>query len=141
MKICRQKIYHSDKELRIMFGRSVKRNNYVKNFENKFAWFIGTGKGYATSSATYALYMILKKYAKGSEIILPSYTNYTIPAMIICMGLKPVFVSHEFSRTKPKVRHRDCRCPVQQGHSPDRDQQGRNQGHSPPGAGQGSQRG
>ena len=63
-------------------------------FEREFAKFIGVSDAIAVPSARMGLNLALSalQLNKGDEVILPSLTFFSIPAMIRYMGLVPVFV-------------------------------------------------
>lgn len=70
------------------------KKDYIYEFEDKFANYIGTKYAIATCSGRYALELILKSLnlKKDDEVIIPAYTFYIVPLVIKKLGLKPVFV-------------------------------------------------
>ncbi len=63
-------------------------------FEREFARYIGVSDAIAVPSARMGLNLVLSalQLNKGDEIILPSLTFFSIPAMIRYMGFVPIFV-------------------------------------------------
>jgi dTDP-4-amino-4,6-dideoxygalactose transaminase len=70
------------------------RKDYIKEFEEEFASYMGTRYSIATCSGRYALALILKslELKQGDEVIVPSYTFYVVPEIIQKLGFKVVFV-------------------------------------------------
>lgn len=68
--------------------------SFVKEFEDKFATYIGVKHAAGVSSGRIGLYLALEALGlhKGDEIIVPDYTLHSIPALIKGYGLEPVFV-------------------------------------------------
>ena len=69
----------------------------VSYFETEFAKFIGASSAIAVPSARMGLSLALSALGleKGAEILLPSLTFFSIPAMIAYMGFVPVFIDIE----------------------------------------------
>ncbi|MFH1441744.1 MAG: aminotransferase class I/II-fold pyridoxal phosphate-dependent enzyme [Candidatus Omnitrophota bacterium] len=76
----------------ILSGKAIKGQNAAL-FEQQFADYLGTKYVFAVSSGRSALRLILKtlNFPQDSEIILPAYTDESVPWAIINEGLKPVF--------------------------------------------------
>ncbi|MEM3394252.1 MAG: DegT/DnrJ/EryC1/StrS family aminotransferase [Candidatus Methanomethylicia archaeon] len=85
------------KAIKSIFNHRIYDNKIIGEFEEKFSDYIGTKYAIATSSARMALYLILKvlDIGKGSEVILPVYTDIVVPSVIAHTGAKPVFVDIE----------------------------------------------
>lgn len=66
----------------------------VSYFEREFANYIGVPEAIAVPSARMGLHVALSilPLNKGDEVILPSLTFFSIPAMLSFMGFVPVFV-------------------------------------------------
>jgi perosamine synthetase len=62
-------------------------------FERAFADYLGCDHAVFAPSGRMALWLILKAfdYPEGSEIIVPGFTYFAIPAVIQLAGLKPVY--------------------------------------------------
>lgn len=77
--------------------RRLKDGPAVDEFEKRFAKYIGAQHAVAVGSGRLGLYLILTSLSleKGSEIIAPSYTDESVPGIIIEAGLNPVFVDIE----------------------------------------------
>lgn len=77
---------------RLLFGGVPEQINSV--FEQKFARYIGVKYAISVPSGRWGLYYILKSLnlKKGDEVILPAFTYFAVPAAIVKLGLKPVFV-------------------------------------------------
>jgi perosamine synthetase len=71
--------------------------NFVKEFEEKFASFIGMKYGIAVSSGTAALHVALLSLGigPGDEVIVPSFTMGATWLAVLYTGAKPVFVDCE----------------------------------------------
>lgn len=69
----------------------------VRKFEELFAAYQGCEHAVFVPSGRVALWLILKglNYPAGSDIILPAFTFYAIPAMVKFLGLTPVFADVE----------------------------------------------
>ena len=67
---------------------------YVKEFEKKFAKFIGSKYCISTNNGTDALILCLKSRAikKGDEVITAANTFYATAGAIVACGAKPIFV-------------------------------------------------
>jgi len=72
---------------------SVQRQE-ITRFEHRFAGYIGTRHAIRVPSGRWGLYYILQglNLKEGDEVILPAFTYFAIPAVIIKLGLRPVFV-------------------------------------------------
>lgn len=70
---------------------------YVKEFEDKFACFIGTAHGVAVSNGTAALEAALFAIdiKEGDEIIMPSFTIISCAIAALRFGAKPILVDIE----------------------------------------------
>jgi len=70
---------------------------FVKEFEEKFAAFIGKKYGVAVSSGTAALEVAVGAMGlkKGDEVIMPTFTIISCPLAVISYGAIPVFVDSE----------------------------------------------
>ena len=101
IKIPRQKVNLSWKQVGIVLKALLKgrliRGKAISRFESRFAEYLNAKQAISVSSGRFALYLILKSLGlkKGDEVILPAYTYHVIPAVIIALGLKPVFVDIE----------------------------------------------
>jgi perosamine synthetase len=71
--------------------------NFVKEFEEKFATFIGMKYGVAVSSGTAALHVALLSLGvgPGDEVIVPAFTMGATWLAVLYTGAKPVFVDCE----------------------------------------------
>jgi dTDP-4-amino-4,6-dideoxygalactose transaminase len=69
----------------------------TKEFENKFAQFMGTKYAIACSNGTTAIELVLQALGinKGDEIIVPSHTAFPTIEPILQLGAKPIFVDIE----------------------------------------------
>lgn len=67
---------------------------HIKDFEMRFAEYIGVKYAVALSSGRAAQYLALRSLNldSGSEVIVPAYTFYVVPVIVKLLGLKPVFV-------------------------------------------------
>lgn len=76
----------------ILKGEEI-RNETVREFERQFSRYIGTEFAINVPSARVGLYLLLKNLGlnKDDEVILPSFTYHIVPAIIVSLGLKPVF--------------------------------------------------
>jgi len=71
--------------------------NFVKEFEEKFAAFIGMKYGIAVNSGTAALHVALLSLGigPGDEVIVPAFTMGATWLAVLYTGAKPVFVDCE----------------------------------------------
>lgn len=94
VSIARNRIDNSGGSLIDIIRNISDRKNYIHEFEDKFAKYVGTKYAIATCSGRYALELILKSLnlKKDNEVIVPAYTFYIVPLVIKKLGLKPVFV-------------------------------------------------
>lgn len=78
--------------LKILFSNIS--DHQINIFENKFAQYLGIKHAICVSSGRWGLYYILESLnlKEGDEIILPAFTYFAVPAVIVKLGLKPVFV-------------------------------------------------
>lgn len=69
-------------------------NNGVPKFEKTFRDYLGVKGTVSVPSGRVGLLLILKNLnlAPGDEVILPSFTFYAVPQMVVHLGLKPVFI-------------------------------------------------
>lgn len=84
--------------LKAFCSHKIFEGEEVSLFEKKFAEFLEAKYAIVVSSGRVALYIILKSlnFPKGSEIIVPAYTYYIVPAIIKYLGYKPIFVDIEY---------------------------------------------
>ncbi|SFG17346.1 perosamine synthetase [Halopelagius inordinatus] len=70
------------------------KGNYVEEFEDKFASFVGTEYAFATSSGTSALHLSLvaADIGPGDEVIVPDLTWIACGNVVEFCGADPVFV-------------------------------------------------
>lgn len=68
----------------------------VKEFEDKFAEFIGVKHAVAMNSCTSALFLATKALGITGEVIMPSFTFVATANAVITAGAKPVFVDVEY---------------------------------------------
>ncbi|MDD5355773.1 MAG: aminotransferase class V-fold PLP-dependent enzyme, partial [Candidatus Omnitrophica bacterium] len=63
-------------------------------FEREFARYLGVKHAIRVPSARWGLYYILKglNLKEGDEVILPAFNYFAVPAAILKLGLRPVFV-------------------------------------------------
>jgi len=71
---------------------------FVREFEEKFAQYIGKKYGIAVSSGTAALEIAVKalNIPQGSEVIVPTFTIISCLQAIVKAGLKPVLVDCDY---------------------------------------------
>lgn len=74
--------------------RKMFRGPEIGQFEAAFARFIGTKYAIAVGSARQGLYSALRtiQIHENSEVIMPTYTFFGLPVVLIACKLKPVFV-------------------------------------------------
>jgi len=77
---------------RLLFGGVLEQANTT--FEQEFARYIGVKYAIRVPSGRWGLYYILESLnlKKGDEVIIPAFTYFAVPAAIVKLGLKPVFV-------------------------------------------------
>ncbi|OGW75958.1 MAG: hypothetical protein A2Z72_04655 [Omnitrophica bacterium RBG_13_46_9] len=78
--------------LRILSGDIAGR--VILQFEDRFAQYLGVKHAVNAPSGRWALYYILKSLnlKEGDEVIIPAFTYFAVPAAIVKLGLRPVFV-------------------------------------------------
>lgn len=79
---------------KIIMKGQILRSPHIHKFEEEFARYIGTRYAVGVGSGRLGMYLILRamEFDEGSEVILPSYNFYGVPAMIVLCNLRPVFV-------------------------------------------------
>lgn len=79
--------------IRAFFSVKAERHAFAGQFEKRFADFIGVRYAMAFPSvrAGMALFFECGCFAKGDEIILPSFNYHVVPAVLAHKGLKPIF--------------------------------------------------
>ncbi|MEW6295027.1 MAG: DegT/DnrJ/EryC1/StrS family aminotransferase [Candidatus Diapherotrites archaeon] len=80
----------------ILSGKTIEGPK-IKEFEGKFSRYIGAKYAVSIPSGKMALYLSIKalKLERGSEIIVPAFTVPEVVSMVLCAGLKPVFIDIE----------------------------------------------
>jgi len=70
------------------------KGKFIKEFETKFAEYIGVEYGVAVSNGTAALHLALVTLGigKGDEVIIPTLTFASVANAVIYTGAKPVFI-------------------------------------------------
>lgn len=76
-----------------VLSRQIAEGEETRRFEDELADYHGMKYAVTVNSGRAAMYAILKAFSfpKGGEVILPSYSFYTVPMMVETVGLKPVF--------------------------------------------------
>ena len=82
-----------DIAMSLLKGKFIKGAE-IGEFEKKFARYMGIKHAIAVSSGRFGMELLLKSLnlTAGDEVIIPAYTFYALPQIIIDLGLKPVFV-------------------------------------------------
>lgn len=82
------------------------RINEIEEFEKKFAVFNMRKHGVFLSSARFGLYHTLKflGFKKGDAVILPAWTHYSVPAMVVAAELNPLFADIETGSYNMSIR-------------------------------------
>jgi perosamine synthetase len=99
--IPRRTIAHYKGELRDIVGAAARgqlRNGpHIERFEKEFARYTGTKYAIAVGSGRLGLSLILESLQldKNSAVMLPAYTDESVPVMIRSLGFEPVFVDIE----------------------------------------------
>lgn len=72
---------------------------FIKNFEEEFARYIGLNSAFTFGKGRMALYAVLKAIgiSKGDEVILPGFTCVVVPNAIVYCGAKPCYVDIDSS--------------------------------------------
>lgn len=68
----------------------------VKQFEEKFAKYMGVRHASALNSCTSALHLSLQAIGSGGEVIVPSFTFSASANAIVTAGFRPVFAEAEY---------------------------------------------
>lgn len=96
--IPRRNITYYKGELRDILGSilqgKLREGPYIKQFEEQFAKYIGTKYAIAVASGRLGLFLILDSLSldKNSGVILPAYTDESVPAVIKMLGFEPIFI-------------------------------------------------
>lgn len=87
-------LYDVLESLKLLFIGESKKGAEIKKFERALARYLGCKYVVSTYSGKQALYIILKSLdlKEGDEILVPSYTASSVPATIVRVGFKPIFV-------------------------------------------------
>src|SRR3989338_532624 len=102
----------SHRELFKVLWRMLSEKNlsrHINKFEDEFAKYLDTKYAIGAPSGRWGLYYILKNLnlREGDEVILPAFTYFAVPAVIVKLGLKPVFVdinSQDFNINVQKIK-------------------------------------
>jgi dTDP-4-amino-4,6-dideoxygalactose transaminase len=75
------------------FGWNAHHSDFITNFENRFAEYVGTKHAIATSSCTGALHLSLLALGigPGDEVIVPNITWVATASAVTYVGATPVF--------------------------------------------------
>ncbi len=97
--------------LRAVSAGETFRGDGLDRFESWFSEYLGTPGALAAPSGRSALALILKGFGigRGDEVILPAFTFKAVPAMLVRLGIKPVFVDADpetFNMSIDGVRER-----------------------------------
>jgi perosamine synthetase len=96
--IPRRNITHYKRELKDILGLilqgKLREGPYIKEFEGQFAKYVGTKYAVAVGSGILGLFLILDSLAldKNSEVMLPAYTDESVPEVIRSLGFEPIFI-------------------------------------------------
>jgi len=79
--------------IRALFAKNEKRDVFVKEFEERFADFIGVRYALAIPNMRTGIPLFFDSggFARGDEIIVPSFNYHVVPAILKKRGLRPVF--------------------------------------------------
>ena len=82
------------KDLISFLSSTKKKKESKKEFEKRFAKYIGVKHTISTASARIALYLIIKNLnlEKGNKIIVPAYTASIVPYVLDFYDLIPIYV-------------------------------------------------
>ncbi len=66
----------------------------VRAFEQAFAQYIGVRHAIMVGSARMGAFLVLKGWGlePGDEVLVPGFTYFSIPSIMVALGVKPVFV-------------------------------------------------
>jgi len=96
--IPRRSIAHYKGELKDILSSilrgAIREGPCIEQFEKQFAEYIGTKYAIAVASGRLGLFLILDSLSldKDSGVILPAYTDESVPGVIKRLGLEPVFI-------------------------------------------------
>ena len=85
-----------DKIIEVINSKWLAHGNYNKEFEEKFARYLGVKHAVTLNSCTSAIQLALESQKIIKEVILPSFTFVASANAIIKAGAKPVFVDVEY---------------------------------------------
>jgi dTDP-4-amino-4,6-dideoxygalactose transaminase len=96
--IPRRNIVHYQGELKDILGLilqgKLREGPSIKEFEEQFAKYVGTQYAVAVGSGSLGLFLILDSLSldKNSGVILPAYTDESVPEVIKSLNLEPIFI-------------------------------------------------
>jgi len=100
MKIPLSKTYVNQKELKgitqVLKSGWLTEGPKNKEFEQRFAEYIGSRYAISLNSCTSALFLVLKALNISGEVILPSFTFVASANAVITAGAKPVFADIDY---------------------------------------------
>jgi len=90
---------------RLILRGELKEGTYIKQFEERFAKYVGVKYAITVASGRLGLFLILDTLSldKDSEVIMPSYTHESVPATVKMLGLEPIFV--DIDRNTHNIDH------------------------------------
>lgn len=98
----------------VLESRDLVQGAKTREFENRFAGFVGTRHGVATNSGTAAIHtaLLCLGVGPGDEVILPAITFFSCAAMVGALGATPVAVDvTEEDYTLDPARAREALTP------------------------------
>jgi perosamine synthetase len=66
----------------------------ILEYQKAVSKYLGSDSAYVVPSARLGLYLILKSMGigKGDEVLLPAWTYFAVPSILVFCGIKPVFI-------------------------------------------------
>jgi perosamine synthetase len=83
--------------LKLLFSRKFSNRSYIKDFEKKFADYIGTKHAIATYSGRGGMMLLMESlgFKRSDEIIFPAYTLSDLITLVQKRGFKPILIDIE----------------------------------------------
>ena len=87
-----------EKILEVIDSKSYVEGKYTKEFENKFAKYIGVKNAVTTSNGTSSLFLILKALdiGPGDKVAVPSFTFIATLSQVVLAGAKPILIDVDY---------------------------------------------
>lgn len=83
--------------LQVILSGRWKHGDALLELEQKFAKYIGCKYAVLVPSVTFGMYRVISTLVdKGSEVICPAFSHFSIPSAVLAAGAKPVFIDVDY---------------------------------------------